>query len=141
MRHPPSVRARDRGRKANLSTAGLAALAAGLAGASPLWHDLGWLAAVGALQAALVWAWMLGTAVPGKWGGVLLGLSAGAAADAVLLLGRHDGLTPLLTVLGLLFPALLAHQLARGAVRTRVTESLAGIGGLCAAVVALACYL
>jgi hypothetical protein len=141
MSHAAAMRAGDRGRKANISTAALAALAAGLPGAFPLWHDLGWLVAVGVLQAGLVWAWMLGTAVPGKWGGVLLGLGAGAAADAALLLDRRDGLTPLLTVLGLLFPALVAHQLARGVVRTRVTESLAGIAGLCAAVVALSCYL
>jgi hypothetical protein len=141
MSHAAPTRTRDRGRRTNISTAALAAVAAAVAVTLPRWHDLGWLAAVGVLQAALVWAWMLGTAVPGKWGGVLLGLGAGAAADAGLLLDRHDGLTPLLTVLGLLFPALVAHQLARGVVRTRVTESLAGIAGLCAVVVALSCYL
>jgi len=105
MSHAAPVRAANRARKTNISTAGVAVLVAGLAGGSPLWHDLGWMVAVGVLQGALVWAWMMGTAVPGKWGGVLLGLAAGGAADALLLADRHDGLSPLLAVFGLLFPA------------------------------------
>ena len=47
----------------------------------------------------------------------------------------------LLGVLGLALPALIVHQLARGVVRVRVTESLAGVAVLVAAEVALAALL
>ncbi len=43
----------------------------------------------------------------------------------------------LLGVLGLALPAMLAHQLARGVVRVRLTESVAAVAVLVAAVVAL----
>lgn len=100
--------------------------------------DRGWVVAVGLLQAVLVWAFVMGTAIPGRIGGLLLGLGAAAAADALLLGNDQDGLVPLLTVYGLLLPALFLHQLARGVVRTRVTQSLAGVGAGAVAAGALA---
>jgi len=141
MSHAAPVHAENRARRTHVSAAVVALGAVGLALGAPRFGDAGWLAAVAAMQALLVWAWVMGTAIPGRWGGLLLGAGSGAAADALLLRNAHDGLTPLLTVFGLLFPALLLHQLARGVVRTRLTESLSGIAAGCVAVVALAGYL
>lgn len=141
MSHAAPVRAEDRARKTHVSAAAVALVVGAVAVAAPRFDDAGWLAAVAALQVVLVWAWVMGTAIPGKWGGLLLGAGSAAAADALLLRDQHDGLVPLLTVIGLLFPALLLHQLARGVVRTRLTESLSGLAAGCVAVVAMACYL
>jgi hypothetical protein len=139
--HAAPVRAEDRARKTHVSAALVAVVVGAVAVAAPRFDDAGWLAGIALLQAVLVWAWVMGTAIPGKWGGLLLGAGTAAAADALLLRDTNDGLVPLLTVLGLLFPALLLHQLARGVVRTRLTESLSGVAAECVAVVALACYL
>jgi hypothetical protein len=139
--HAAPVRAEDRARKTHVSAALVACAVGAVAVAAPRFDDAGWLAGIAMLQAVLVWAWVMGTAIPGKWGGLLLGAGTAVAADALLLRDTHDGLVPLLTVLGLLFPALLLHQLARGVVRTRLTESLSGVAAECVAVVALACYL
>lgn len=141
MSHAAPVRAQDRARSTHVSAAVVSVAIAALAVGAPLLGDAGWLAAVAVLQVALIWAWVMGTAIPGKWGGLLLGAGSAAAADALLLHDGHEGLTPLLTVYGLLFPALLAHQLARGVVRTRLTDSLSGVAAECVAVVALACFL
>ena len=141
MSHAVPVRAENRARRTHVSAAVVACLVGGVAVAAPLYQDRGWLAGVAAMQVALVWAWVLGTAIPGRWGGLLLGAGSAAAADALLLYDRHDGLVPLLTVFGLLFPAMLMHQLARGVVRTRVTESLSGVATGCVSAAALACYL
>jgi hypothetical protein len=101
-------------------------------------HDLGWLATVVALQALLIWAFVLGTAIPGRIGGLLLSAGAAATADGLLLADKSTSLAPMLTVYGLLFPVLFLHQLARGVVRARVTESLAGVAAGAVAAAALA---
>ncbi|HEU4347257.1 MAG TPA: hypothetical protein VFR35_05660, partial [Actinoplanes sp.] len=101
------------------------------------WDRPGVLVAVAALQAVLVPAWVYGTALPGRIGGTLIGLGAAAAADAALVVRDRVSLLALLGVLGLVLPALALHQLTRGVVRVRVTESLAGIALLVTAVVAL----
>lgn len=126
------------GRTGHLLPAGLAVAIGAAALVAPHFGDRGWLAAIGVLQLVLVWAYVMGTAIPGKVGGLVLGIASGAAADALLLADKTTTLVPLLTVYGLLFPALLLHQLARGVVRATVTESLAGVAAGCVAVAALA---
>lgn len=96
----------------------------------------GMLAGVGAVQALLAPAWLLGTGVPGRRGGIVLGLATAAAADALLVADGRTSLAVLVGVLALAVPALLVHQLTRGVVR--VTESLSGLGLLVTAQVALA---
>jgi hypothetical protein len=139
--HAAPVPVQDRARRTHVSAAVVACAVVAVAAVAPLGQDRGWVAGVAVLQAVLVWAWVMGTATPGKWGGLVLAGASAGGADALLLRDQHDGLVPLLTVFGLLFPALLAHQLARGVVRTRLTESLSGVAAGCVAVVALACYL
>jgi hypothetical protein len=105
----------------------LALLIGALAVFAPRLGDRGWLGAVGLLQLGLVWSYVLGTGIPGRIGGLVLGVASGAAADALLLHDQTTTLVPLLTVYGLLLPALFLHQLTRGVVRAQVTESLAGV--------------
>jgi hypothetical protein len=101
-----------------------------------------WLAAgLALLQALLVLSWIVGTGLPGRLGGLLIGAVAAAAADVALLVQEPVTLAALLGVLALCVPALLVHQLARGVVRVRVTESLSGVTVLCTAVAALAAPL
>ncbi len=95
------------------------------------------LVAVAVLQAVLIPCWVLGNRLPGRIGGLLLGLAAAAAADALVLHWPSSGYSPVLAVLGVAIPVMFAHQLTRGVVRTRVVESLAGITLLLVAVVAL----
>jgi hypothetical protein len=139
--HAAPLRAERQARRTHVSAAMVAVLACAVAVLAPRYGEPGWLAGIGAFQVVLVWAWVMGTAIPGRWGGLLLGAGSAGAADALLRYDRHDGLVPLLAVFGLLFPALLVHQLARGVVRTRVTESLSGVAAGCVAATALACYV
>jgi hypothetical protein len=111
-------------------------LTVGLGIAAQFGRD-GVLIGVAAVQALLVPAWVLGTGLPGRIGGIVIGLGTAAAADVALLVRDRTSLAVLLGVLALAFPAMLAHQLARGVVRVRVTESLSGVAMLVAAVVAL----
>ncbi|HSV65435.1 MAG TPA: hypothetical protein VLJ59_05940 [Mycobacteriales bacterium] len=140
-RHAAPPRVQDRIRSAHLPAAVLAATVGALAAALPSLGEAGPLLVVGALQALLIWAWVVGTATPGRIGSILLPAGVGGSADALLVIRTGDGVTPLLAVLGLLFPVLLAHQLSRGVVRVRLTESLSGVATECVAVGALACYL
>jgi len=127
----------DPDRSTHLRSAGTAALVAGVLAAGPAAGRPGVVATVALVQALLVPAWVLGTDRPGRIGGIVLGLAAAGAADAALVL--HDRTSPaaLLAVLGLALPAMLVHQLTRGVVRVRVTESLAGVALGGTAVVAL----
>jgi hypothetical protein len=116
----------------------VALLVAGLAvGAAP-YCDPGWLAAIGLLQLGLLWAFVMGAAFPGRIGALILGIGAAASADALQWHDRDGGLTPLLTVYGLLLPAMFLHQLSRGVIRKEVTRSLAGVasGTIAAAMLA-----
>lgn len=94
------------------------------------------LIAVAVLQAVLVPCWVLGNRVPGRIGGLLLGLLAAAAADALTLHWPDNGYSPVLGVLGVALPVMFLHQLTRGVVRTRVVESLSGLTLLLVGVVA-----
>ncbi|MFL6127608.1 MAG: hypothetical protein ACJ73E_00900, partial [Mycobacteriales bacterium] len=126
---------------AALVAAVVAVLVAAVLVAATGWGRPGVVVAVAALQALLVPAWVVGAALPGRIGGTLLGLGAAAAADAALLVRDRVSVMVLLGVLGLALPAMLLHQLARGVVRVRVTESLAGIAVLLVAVVALSALI
>jgi hypothetical protein len=118
----------------------LAALTAVLTGVLAAGGYLGVTAtmvAVAVLQAVLIPCWMLGNRLPGRVGGLVLGVLAAAAADGLTLHWPDSGYSPVLGVLGVSIPLMFFHQLSRGVVRTRVVESLAGITLLLVAVVAL----
>jgi hypothetical protein len=99
------------------------------------------LVGVAAVQALLVPAYVLGTRMPGRVGGLLLGLAAAGAADTALLVNDRTSLAALLGVLALAFPVMLLHQLARGVVRVAATASLAAVALLVAAQAGLSCCL
>jgi hypothetical protein len=96
------------------------------------------LGAIAVVQAALVVSWVFGTGLPGRLGALVCGVLAAAGADAVVARWPHGQLGVLLAVVGVAVPAMFAHQLTRGVVRTRVVESLSDIALLVVAVVALA---
>jgi hypothetical protein len=127
--------------KAHLGAAALAAVVCPALVVAAHVSRLGLLAGLGALQALLVLAWVLGTGLPGRIGGLLIGAAVAGGADAVLHLRDRASLSGLLGVLGLTVPALLLHQLSRGVVRVRVTESMSGVAALSAAGASAASYL
>jgi hypothetical protein len=130
----------DRGaaRRAHLVAAVLAAVTGLVLGAGAVAGRPAVVATVALVQVALAPAWMLGARRPGRIGGLILGLAAAGAADAALLVRDRTSPAVLLGVLGLAVPAMLVHQLTRGVVRVRVTESLAGVALLVTAEAALA---
>jgi hypothetical protein len=116
------------------------AVAIGLAvaskfGATPL------LIGVAAAQALLVVSWVVGTQLPGRIGGLVVGALAAGGADFAVSHWPHGQLGTLLGVLALAVPAMFIHQLTRGVVRTRVVESLSDIAMLVVGVVALAAVM
>jgi hypothetical protein len=121
----------------HIQLAALTAVLAGVLAAGGYLGSTATLVAVAVLQAVLVPCWMLGNRLPGRIGGLTLGLAAAAAADALTLHRPNSGYSPVLGVLGVAIPLMFAHQLSRGVVRTRVVESLAGIALMLVAVVAL----
>jgi hypothetical protein len=124
-----------------VAAAGIAlGVTAGLA-ASAQFGRAGLAAGLAVLQGLLVLSWIVGTGLPGRIGGLLIGAGAAVAADASMLIKQPATLAALLGVLALCVPALLVHQLSRGVVRVRVTESLSGVTVLCTAVAALAAHL
>src|SRR6266516_1574077 len=127
--------------KAHLGAAALAAVVCPALVVAAHVSRLGLLAGLGALQALLVLAWVFGTGLPGRIGGLLIGAAVAGGADAVLHLRDRASLSGLLGVLGLTVPALLLHQLSRGVVRVRVTESMSGVAALSAAGASAASYL
>ncbi|MBI1757897.1 MAG: hypothetical protein HYR62_01490 [Actinobacteria bacterium] len=140
-RHAVARPVQQRARSGHVAVAGVAVVVAAGVGAGSLLSQAGLVLVVATLQVALVWAWVMGTDLPGRAGGLLLGGGAAAAVDAALLSQRGHGLTPLVVLLGAAFPLLLVHQLARQAGRTRLTESLSGVAAGCVAASALALYL
>jgi len=94
------------------------------------------IGAIAIVQAVLVVTWVFGTALPGRIGALILGVSASGAGDFVATRYHSDGYAPLLGVLGVGIPLMFVHQLTRGVVRTRVVESLADITVLVVACVA-----
>jgi hypothetical protein len=127
--------------KAHLGAAGLAALATPALVVAAHAGRVSFVTAIGVLQALLVVAWMVGTGLPGRIGGLLIGTGVAGAADAVLYVRDKASLAGLLGVLALAVPAMLAHQLSRGVVRVRVTESLSGVAALSTAGAAASAYL
>lgn len=85
------------------------------------------LVALGFIQAFLVLSWVLGSALPGRTGALVLGAMTAAGADAAVLTWYEHGYQPVVGVLGAAVPLMFVHQLCRGVVRTRVVESLSGI--------------
>jgi hypothetical protein len=121
------------------------ALLAVLAGVALCWTaDAGaveLLVAVAVLQAALAAVWVPVLRLPGRKGAVASAAIASAASDVAVSVWPHARLAPLLAVLGLAVPVLLALQLMRGAARVRVIDSLAGVSLLLAAEIALPALL
>jgi hypothetical protein len=101
-------------------------------GATPL------LVGVAAAQGLLVISWVVGTALPGRLGALVVGGLAAGGADVVVSRWPHGQLGTLLGVLGLAIPAMFIHQLTRGVVRSRVVESLSDIALMVVAVVSMA---
>jgi hypothetical protein len=99
------------------------------------------LVAIAVVQGLLAFAWVFGTAMPGRWGGVLIAGMAAAGADVCVSVWPHGKLGTLLPVLALAVPVLFVHQLARGAARVQIVSSLAGIALLVMAEVALPALL
>lgn len=112
--------------------AGIVLAATGFVGSGAL------VAGVALVQAGLIAAWAFGTGQPGRIGALVLAVAAAGVCDALVVLRPGDQLGNLLPVVGLAVPAMFAHQLARGVVRTRVVESLSDTAVLIAAVAALA---
>lgn len=99
------------------------------------------LIGVAAVQGLLVISWVLGTGLPGRIGGLVIGGLAAAGADVMVSKWPHGQLGTLLAVLGLAIPAMFIHQLTRGVVRTRVVESLSDIALMVVAVVGCAALM
>jgi hypothetical protein len=88
---------------------------------------VGLVVAVAVVQAALITTWILGAGVPGRIGGIVIGVVAAGVGDVCVVRWHDNGYQPLLAVLGLAIPVMFVHQLTRGVVRTRVVESLSDI--------------
>jgi len=124
-------------RRMHLLAAAVAAVTGVVLGAGAVIGRPGVVVTVALAQAVLAPVWMLGTDRPGRIGGVLIGLGAAAVGDAALLVRDRNSPVVLLGVLGLALPAMVVHQLVRGVVRVRVTESVSAVALLVAAEVAL----
>lgn len=114
---------------------GLGLALAARAGAAQL------LVAVAVVQALLAVAWVLGTVIPGRIGGLVIATLAAVAADVATSVWPHGRLGTLLAVLGLAVPVMFVHQLARGAARVQVVSSLSAVGLLVLGEVALPAFL
>ncbi|MGY1691061.1 hypothetical protein [Geodermatophilus sp. SYSU D01105] len=137
-----ALRTRATARGHHVPSAALAAVATALLLVpAEVAGEVGRVAAVAVLQAALVAAWVPATGIPGRVGAPLLGLAAAAGADALLVLPERPELGSLLAVPGLGFLAAVLHQMFRPAPRRDVVGSLAGVVLLVCAVSALAVLL
>jgi hypothetical protein len=116
-----------------IAGAGLALAARG--GATAL------LVAVAVAQGLLVIAWIYGTAMPGRVGGVVIAALAAAGADVTASVWPHGRLGTLLVVFALALPVMFAHQLMRGAARSRILDSIGGTALIVVAVVGLAALI
>ena len=125
------------GGRSAVTATGAGLLAAGMGAAAPFGRPAV-LIAVAVLQVVLVVAWVFGTGLPGRIGGILISLGTAVAADLSVFLPDRPTLAAPLGVLALVFVAMVVHQLTRGVVRVRVTESMSDIGLCCVAVVGLA---
>ncbi|WP_375480521.1 hypothetical protein [uncultured Jatrophihabitans sp.] len=85
------------------------------------------LVAAAALQAVLAFAWVFGSGIPGRLGGVVIAALAAAGADVAMSVWPQGRLGVELAVLAVAVPVMFAHQLARGATRVEVVSSLSAI--------------
>jgi len=120
----------------HLPLAVLSLLASALLTAGSVAGAHGLVAAVGALQAALVVSWVIGSRLPGRNGAIALGLAAAAGADALIVHDHTNGYGPIVGLVGVAVPAMFVHQLSRGIRRNRVMESMSDIAVMLVAVVA-----
>jgi hypothetical protein len=86
------------------------------------------LIAIAVLQGVFALVWVFGTAMPGRWGGLVIAAMASAGADVTTSVWPHGRLGVLLAVAGLTVPVVFVHQLARGAARVNVVASMASVG-------------
>lgn len=140
-RHAVPVSSEEHARQGNLGAAVVAAALTVALAVPSLFGREAVVAATAALQLLLVYSWVLGTSMPGRVGALLLGLVTATGCDVLVYRLPHEGLGPILDVYPAVFVLAIVHQLCRGVVRVRVTESLAHVCTLCAAVAALAGYL
>lgn len=99
------------------------------------------LVAVAIVQALIAVVWVYGVGLLGKIGALVLAALAAAGADITASVWPHGQLGTLLIVLALAIPAMIVHQLARGAARVRLIDSLGAIALLVVAEVALPALL
>jgi hypothetical protein len=126
----------------HLPAVGAVVVATGLlAGLPVVWGDAGLVAAVIAVQLALVGAWVVAVGVRGFLGSLVIGAAATAGTDLALLLPDRARLDSLVAVLGLAFLAAVVHQMLRPAPRRYLVASLAGVVLLVCAVCALGVLL
>ena len=85
------------------------------------------LVAIAVVQALAAFAWVFGTRMPGRKGGLVIAALAAAGADVTVSVWPHSRLGTLLPVLGLAVPVMFVHQLMRGAARVKVVASLGGV--------------
>lgn len=111
----------------NLGAAVVAAVVTVALVVPALFGARGLAAAIGVLQVLLVYAWVMGTAMPGRIGALLIGVGAAAGFDYVVYRHPVDGVGPIVDVFAVVFVAVIVHQLSRGVVRVRVAESIAHV--------------
>jgi hypothetical protein len=92
-------------------------------------------------QAIIIVTWVSGPASASRIGELIIGALAAVSSDIVIAHWPHGQLSPLLAVVGLALPAMFIHQLSRGVVRARVTESLSDVTLLVVSVVGLAALI
>lgn len=140
-RHAVTRSLRERARSGHLAAAATAAgLAVAVSAVVVLW-PVAIAVVVACCQLVLLWAWLVGTGVPGHRGGLALGVATVLVADVALWREHGDGLAPLVVAMGAVFPLLLLHQLLRGPGRDRVTDSMAGVAAATVAAATMALYL
>lgn len=139
-RHAAPVSNQAQARSGNLGTAVLAAAVTVALVLPILAGRVGLTVALAVLQVLLVYSWVMGTAMPGRIGALLLGTGTALACDVLVYQRPHQGLGPIMYVYAGTFVLAIVHQLCRGVVRVRVTESVAHVCTLSAGVAALAGY-
>jgi hypothetical protein len=121
------------------------AVAAAVVGALLAWTArigaLELLVAVAAVQALVAVCWVYGLRAPGRNGALLIAALTAATADVTVSIWPQGRLGALVAVLALAVPVMFVHQLARGAARVRVMESLGSTAVLLVAVVSLPALL
>lgn len=101
----------------------------------------GLLITVALFQVGLIAAWSRATGTRGYVGSLIIGAGAAVAADTVLATQSQPDLGPLGFILALAFLATMMHQLTRSVPRRLATASMAGIGTLAVALIAMSAFL